>query len=127
MKKKIILLCTTIVAIVLEALPYGAVLKFGNPNGKPWRRTFSYFDITTFGYANFAPFIVAFLTCTLLILIIVSIFMKKSLRIPIIAVSAIATILSLAPLLIGVDYFTIVAAFIFIVLMITTRVAFVKE
>lgn len=59
MRKKRIALSATTLAFVLELLPYGAVCNFANPDGKPWRRTYSYFDLTPFGYANFAPFLTA--------------------------------------------------------------------
>ena len=126
MKKKITLLCTTIVTLVLEILPYGAVCNFANPEGEPYRRTYSYFDPTPYGYANFAPLIVAILTCVLLFLIVLSLFTKKAFRKPIIALSAISTVLSLAPLLLGIAYFSVVGALIFVALMITTSVAFIK-
>ena len=112
MKKKLIILCTTLIALVLEILPYGAVCNFANPEGEPWRRTYSYFDLTPFGYANFAPFIVALLTCVLIILIVVSLVSKKKMKTPILAVSAIATVLSLAPLLYGIRFFSVVGALI---------------
>ena len=126
MKKKIIMLCTTIIALVLEILPYGAVCNFANPEGEPWRRTYSYFDLTPFGYANFAPFIVALLTCVLIIIIVVSLISKKTMRTPILAVSAIATVISFAPLLYGINFFSIVGAFISVALAVTTVIAFVK-
>lgn len=127
MKKKIIMLCTALIALVLEILPYGAVCNFANPEGEPWRRTYSYFDLTPFGYANFAPFIVALLTCALIILIVVSLVSKKQMKAPILAVSAIATVLSLAPLLYGIKFFSVVGAFISVALAITTVIAFIKE
>ena len=128
MKKKIVMLCTAFVALVLEILPYGAVGTFANPEGKPWRRTYSYFDMTPFGYANFAPFIVALLTCVLLILLVISIFAKKQMRKPLLCVSAIATVLSLAPLLYGISYFSLVGSLILVALLVTTAVAaFVKK
>ena len=127
MKKKRIMLCTTLIALVLEILPYGAICNFANPEGEPWRRTYSYFDLTPFGYANFAPFIVALLTCVLIILIVVSLVSKKEIKAPILAVSAIATVLSLAPLLYGIIFFSVVGALIFVALAITTVVAFIKE
>ena len=127
MKNKFIMLFTTLVALILEILPYGAVCNFANPDGEPWRYTYSYFDLTPFGYANFAPFIVAFLTCVLIVLIIVSLLSKKSMRIPILTVSAIATVLSLAPLLYGISFFSIVGAFISVALALTTAVAFVID
>ena len=127
MKKKLIILCTTLIALVLEILPYGAVCNFANPEGEPWRRTYSYFDLTPFGYANFAPFIVALLTCVLIILIVVSLVSKKEMKAPILAVSAITTVLSLAPLLYGIKFFSVVGAFITVALAITTVIAFIKE
>ena len=127
MKKKLIMLCTTLIALVLEILPYGAVCNFANPEGEPWRRTYSYFDLTPFGYANFAPFIVALLTCVLIILIVVSLVSKKKMKTPILAVSAIATVLSLAPLLYGIRFFSVVGALISVTLAITTVIAFIKE
>ena len=127
MKKKLIILCTTLIALVLEILPYGAVCNFANPEGDPWRRTYSYFDLTPFGYANFAPFIVALLTCALIIIIIISLIIKKQLRIPILALSAMATILSLATLLYGISFFSIVGAFISIALLTTTIVAVLNK
>ena len=126
MKKKITLICTTIVTLVLEILPYGAVCNFANPEGESYRRTYSYFDPTPYGYANFAPFIVSILTCVLFFLIVLSFFTKKTFRKPIIALSAISTVLSLAPLLLGIAYFSVVGTLISVALMITTSVAFIK-
>lgn len=127
MKKKLIMLFTTLVALILEILPYGAVCNFANPDGEPWRYTYSYFDLTPFGYANFAPFIVALLTCVLIVLIIVSLLSKKTVRTPILAVSAIATVLSLAPLLYGIRFFSVVGALISVALALTTVVAFMEK
>ena len=127
MKKKLIMLCTTLIALVLEILPYGAICNFANPEGEPWRRTYSYFDLTPFGYANFAPFIVALLTCVLIILIVVSLVGKKEMKAPILAVSAIATVLSLAPLLYGIRFFSVVGVLISVALAITAAVAFVMD
>ena len=127
MKKKLIILCTTLIALVLEILPYGAICNFANPEGEPWRRTYSYFDLTPFGYANFAPFIVALLTCVLIILIVVSLVSKKEMKAPILAVSAIATVLSLVPLLYGIRFFSVVGALISVALAITAVVAFVMD
>ena len=127
MKKKLIMLCTTLIALVLEILPYGAVCNFANPEGEPWRYTYSYFDLTPFGYANFAPFIVALLTCVLMIILIVSFIIKKQMRTPLLTVSAIAFVLSLAPLLFGVSYFTVVGGCISVALLVTTLVAFLQK
>lgn len=127
MKKKPIMLFTSLIAFVLEILPYGAVCNFANPEGELWRRTYSYFDLTPFGYANFAPLITAILTCVLIILIVVSLITKKQMRTPILAVSAIATVVSLAPLLYGIRFFSVVGAFISVALAVTTVISFIKE
>ncbi len=126
MKKKLIMLCTTLIALVLEILPYGAVCNFANPEGEPWRHTYSYFDLTPFGYANFAPFIVALLTCALTVMIVVSLVSQKTMRTPILTVSAIAMVLSLAPLLLGISYFSVTGALITVGLLSTTVVAILK-
>ena len=59
-------------AFVLELTPYGAVLNFARPmeDGAigTFRATFSYFDLTPFGYANFFPLLTAVLTVLLLLL-----------------------------------------------------------
>ena len=127
MKKKLFMLCTTLIALVLEILPYGAVCNFALDEGESLRQTFSYFDLTPFGYANFAPFIVALLTCVLTVMIVVSLVSKKPMRTPVLTVSAVATVLSLAPLLFGISYFSVVGACISVALLLTTLVAFLDK
>jgi hypothetical protein len=108
--KKIFALIASLTALVLEILPYGAVCNFATPPGEPpLRLTYSYFSLVPFGYANFAPFIVAILTCTLLVLMIVYVFISQRLRMPVLCVSAAASLLSLAPLLLGISYYSPVA------------------
>ena len=122
MKKKLILLCITLVALVLEILPYGAVCNFANPEGNPFRRTYSYFDPTPFGYANFGPFIVALLTSLLFILTVTALLTGKTLRAPLLTVSLIATVISLSPLLYGISFFSVVGAMISATLLLNTAV-----
>ena len=69
MKKRLPLLLFPVLALILEALPYGAVLQFGRPAAAPLRELYSYFDLTPFGYANFAPLFTALGTCVLLVLL----------------------------------------------------------
>ena len=59
MKKRLPLLLLPALTLVLEALPYGAVLQFARPAAAPLRELYSYFDLTPFGYANFAPLFTA--------------------------------------------------------------------
>ncbi len=127
MKKNLFVLCTAIIALILEILPYGAVCNFANPEGKAWRHTYSYFDLTPFGYANFAPFIVALLTCALIVMIVVSIVIKKPMKKPILTVSVIAVVLSLAPLLYGIRHFSLVGAFISLALLATSLISFIRN
>lgn len=67
-KRAYTLLILPVVAIVLEALPYGAVLNFADES-QTYRETFSYFSLTPYGYANFGPLIAAVLTCVALLLV----------------------------------------------------------
>lgn len=57
-----------IATIVLEALPYGAVFIFADGPESWIKRTFSYFSMILFGYANFFPLITALLTVIIMAL-----------------------------------------------------------
>lgn len=127
MKKKIILLCILIAALVLEALPSGVVICFANPEGDPYRETYSYFSLTPYGYANIFPLITAVMTCVLLLLLIISIILKKDLSKSAAIIAGIASALSLCPLpLFGTDEFTAIGAAISICLIAVTEVASFK-
>ena len=65
MKKRFLYLILPIITLILEALPYGAVCIFASSPTEKHRETFSYFDLTPFGYANFAPLFTAIITCSL--------------------------------------------------------------
>ena len=101
-KRSIIVFAVLIVILVLELLPYGAVLYFGNPEGEPLRETFSYFDLTPYGYANFGPFITAILTCVILVISIINLLVDNyKIKSTIMIVSLIALVASLAPLIVN--------------------------
>ncbi len=68
---------TIIAAFVLEVLPYGAVLNFGSPDGTVKRATYSYFNMITFGYANFGPIPTALFSTVILIGVAVLLVYKK--------------------------------------------------
>ena len=128
MKKKIIVLCILLCTLVLEILPYGAVCNFGNPEGEPFRETFSYFSFTPYGYANFSPLITAVLTCVLLLVVLIAIVFKKELGKKTSILAGIASILSLCPLLYGIAYYSIVGALISLTLITATAImALVKD
>ena len=126
--KRIGLVLLSISAVILELLPYGAVLNFANPEGEPWRKTFSYFSLTPFGYANFGPFITALLTCVLLILTGIAFFKHgKGLNTAIMNVSAIAALVSLSPLLYGIIYVSAVGVAVTVILFAIFGLCFIKE
>ncbi len=127
MKKKLITLALLISSLVLEILPYGAVLNFANPEGEPFRKTYSYFSMMPYGYANFGPLITAILTCILILLLVLSILIKKDWRKPISVISAIAVLTSLAPLMFGIDNFSVVGAIISVCLIGVTVTVSLRE
>ena len=107
--RKYICLIVIIAVVILELLPYGAVLNFGRPpeEGGVWRETFSYFSLTPFGYANFAPLITAVLSVVILLHITVAlIFKSKNLWKGIRLESAIASVVSLLPVAYGFESYS---------------------
>ncbi len=125
MKKiKIVNLVLLLVTLVLEILPYGAVLYFANPEGSDWRYTYSYFSLTPFGYAVFGPLITAILTCVLVLLSIIVVFKNsKKLSNTVFIIGCIASLTSLSPLLYGFRYFNIVSLAISVLLIVFTSIS----
>ena len=120
MKKKLITLSILFCALVLEILPWGAVCTFANPEGPPYRATFSYFSLTPYGYSNFAPLITAVLTCVLILTVFIAIITKKELRKKTILLAALTSVISLCPMLYGLDCYSIVGAGISVCLIVAT-------
>ena len=108
MKKRFLYLILPIITLVLEILPYGAVCNFARPEGEPWRKTYSYFNLTPFGYANFAPFLTALATCVIFILLLVYLFTNKPRILSLTKVFlCIGAAVSLCPLLYGINFFSV--------------------
>lgn len=108
-------------AIVLEALPYGGVLVFATDPENKVRRTFSYFDLTLYGYANFAPFITAVMTVLLTVFSVVALFAGAKagkLKNAIFIFNVITLIISVCPVIYGIEYVTAVGVGISVLLMI---------
>lgn len=104
------MLMVSIITIVLEILPYGAVCVFMEGGGAKIKQTFSYFDLTPYGYANFSPFITAILSCITCILCIL--FLKinsKIIKNAITIITGFSTVISITPMLMGIEYITIVS------------------
>lgn len=113
MKKRFLYLILPIITLLLEALPYGAVCVFASSPTERIRKTFSYFDLTPFGYANFSPLLTAIITCIVFILLFLyfvrgnTVFAMKAKNI-----LFVATVMSLGPLVFGLAYFSVVGGFI---------------
>lgn len=122
MKRTCFILIFPIIAIILEILPCGAVLVFAPSPTERVRETFSYFNLTPFGYANFAPFITALLTCIILLLALISIKLEK-MRKAVFWLSLATAIISLLPLVFGIDYYSVVGGIITITLAIESVLA----
>ncbi|MBR6521036.1 MAG: hypothetical protein IKT47_00035 [Oscillospiraceae bacterium] len=123
MKKRFLYLILPIITLILEILPYGAVLNFARPatDGSigHFRELYSYFDLMPFGYANFAPFIAAIISC--LVFLLVAIYcVKGNIRVAAKArnILYVAAVMSLGPLVLGVRYFSVVGGFITLTLIV---------
>ena len=128
-KIKVAALVTLTVALVLEAIPGGAVLIFHDGGCVFLTRTFSYFDPIAFGYANFGPLCTAVLTCLLLLCRLVSLAheFSRGARSAVAAFSLAALLFSLMPLLFGISYFPFHAACISVLLLLHAIVAFLDR
>ncbi len=120
--KKISLVVFPALTIVLEALPLGAVCTFAPSPTERVRETFSYFSLP-FGYANFTPLITAILTVVILLLSLISL-KKDSVFNALFVLSIITAIISLMPLMYGLNNYSLVGALITIALV--TESIFVK-
>lgn len=70
---KISRLVILIITVILEGLPFSAVLRFGSDSGEVIYETFSYFRLEPWGYGN-PTLLVAVLTVALAVLVIVSLY-----------------------------------------------------
>ena len=117
--KKVCLVVLPALTIVLELLPLGAVCIFA-------KETFSYFSLTPFGYANFAPLITAILTVAIFLLSLFSL-KKNSVLKALFVLSIITVVVSLLPLMYGLNYYTFVGAFITVTLVIESILAKIQQ
>lgn len=106
--KKLFGILFALASLCLECLPWGAVLHFANPQGEAVRKTYSYFSLVPYGYANFFPLFTAILTALLVLFSILSLFFRKE-KTESTAhfLSLAAAIFSLCPLLQGIRNFSI--------------------
>ncbi len=116
---KILSMVFIVIAIVLEALPYGVKLNFVAEGQDTIWRSYSYFDITPFGYGSFTPLITAVLTVLLAAASVVLLIIKRNiptLNRTLFIVEIITAIISVCPALYGLDYVTPVGCFITVTL-----------
>ena len=126
--KRIALLVLLLTTLILELLPNGVVLRFANPEGEPWVRTYCHFDLTPFGYANFGPLIAAALTCVLLLLVVIYLIKpRKGLNTAIMNVSGFAAVAAFAPVMFGLEYLTVIGIVVGLLLAATFGACFIKE
>lgn len=124
-KKRFLYLLLPIVALILELLPWGVVVISGDAAGT-YRSTYSYFHL---GY-HWLPPIVGLLTCLVLVMLAVWCGTGKHT----VAVGArnlllVAAVVSLWPLLLGAEYFTVISVAVTLVLAVSfiTMLLAVKE
>ena len=123
--KKVCLAVLPALTIVLELLPLGAVCIFATSPTERVKETFSYFSLTPFGYANFAPLITATLTVAIFLLSLFS--KKKGVLKALFVLSIITVVISLLPLMYGLNYYTLVGAFITVTLVIESILAKIQQ
>lgn len=124
--KKFISLIILVMILILELLPYGAICNFkAGPEKGLIRETYSYFDLTPFGYANFGPFLTAVLTCIMLVFAVLCL-LKPLPKIRSIwkVLSVIAIVASLAPIMFGLHFYSVVGGAISILLVAEYAVLF---
>lgn len=129
-QKRLWLLLLTAAALVAELLPFGAVLRFAVPEGSMAniRNTYSYFDLTPFGYANFGPFLTAILTCLLLAASGWLLWKGSSVALRTVRLLSVASvILSLLPLMFGIGYYSVTGGVITLLLFTATIVSHQKD
>ncbi|MBO5785152.1 MAG: hypothetical protein J6R05_03680 [Bacteroidaceae bacterium] len=119
MKKRLQYLILPVITLILELLPYGAVCNFmlpstteGVPAGR-FRELYSYFDLTPFGWANFAPLITAIITCIVLLILVIYCFTgKEKLARTAKNILCVGAVISFGPLVLGPHFLSVVGVLI---------------
>ena len=110
----------------VRIITLGSSLYFCNISNRRVKETFSYFSLTPFGYANFAPLITATLTVAIFLLSLFSL-KKKGVLKALFVLSIIKVVISLLPLMYGLNYYTLVGAFITVTLVIESILAKIQQ
>ena len=120
--KKLTYLILPVITLILEILPCGAVMKYAHISPDfsigYYKTTHSYFDLIPFGNANFAPLLTAIVTCLIIVILVIFCFTDNTVVLKTIkATLIIGTVLSLCPLLPGIEFFSVTGAFITVTLL----------
>lgn len=105
-KRPFVLLAITVMILILEIIPYGAILEFAHMSPELtlgyYEEHFSYFDPIVYGYGDFGPLITAVLTCMLAVITVIAVFFEnRTVRIALRVVSVLTLLCSLTPMLTG--------------------------
>lgn len=127
-KRRILLYLTSFLALLLETLPYGVILRFANPEGEPWIRRYSYFSLTPFGYANFGPLLTAVGTViTVVLLLLLLRFENQWIYRALLVASLCSFLFSLAPLAYGTYYFNGVSFAVSVTLALAAILSYIEK
>ena len=129
-KRPFVLLAITVTILILELLPYGAVLEFAHMSPDLtlgyYEQHFSYFDPIVYGYGLFGPLITAVSTCILAVFAVVAVFLEgRAVRIALRVASLLTLLFSLTPMLTGC--YSPVAMAISVLLLVTCIISLKKE
>ena len=119
MKKRVLLLIAPVIALILECLPYGVVLRFaaGEYGTETIRATYSYFALTPFGYGTFGALPAAALTCVVVLLTLIYVFRPGTgLESTAGVLSVVAAVLSVSPIIFGIDSITAIGVIVTLLL-----------
>ncbi len=114
--KKVCLAVLPALTIVLELLPFGAVCIFATSPTERVKETFSYFSLTPFGMLHLLQPDVPSLSLK-----------KKGVLKALFVLSIITVVISLLPLMYGLNYYTLVGAFITVTLVIESILAKIQQ
>ena len=105
-RRTFVLLAIAVTILILELLPYGAVLEFAHMSPdltlSYYEQHFSYFDPMVYGHGHFGPLLTVVLTCILAVFAVVAVFLEgRAVRIALRVASLLTLLFSLTPMLTG--------------------------
>lgn len=120
-KTSFLYLILPLLALILEILPFGAVLNFANVADDGTigyvRETYSYFSLMPVGYANIFPFCTAILTCVAFALIVAyCITEKHCFAVAVKILLCVCVIFSIGPVIFGIKYLSVTGVVITLLL-----------